>query len=123
MYSVSGWTRFTANKKVQRSKSGARVGATSLILASLAYVPSTGPFTPAMLLTLVALGGAIIAASLGALRLAAVTFFMVCATFILASRSLTGLVRVDYLMVALAIVAVVFGLVLFAQYKRKVTDT
>ena len=103
---------------MQQSKFGTWVGAISLILAALAYVPSTGPFTPAILLTFIALGGAIIAASLGALRLAAITFYMVCATFIVASGSFSGLVRVDYLMVALAIVAVVFGLVLYAQYKR-----
>jgi len=108
---------------VQQSKFGAWIGAISLILASLAYVPSTGPFTPAMLLTFVALGGAIIAALLGALRLAAITFFMVCATFIVASRSFSGLVRVDYLMVALAIVAIVFGIILYGQYKRQAPDT
>ena len=94
-----------------------------MILASLAYVPSTGPFTPAMLLTFVALGGAIIAALLGALRLAAITFFMVCATFIVASRSFGGLVRVDYLMLVLAIVAVVFGVILYAQYRTQAPDT
>ena len=108
---------------MRQYSSGAWVGAISLILASLAYVPATGPFTPAILLTFIALGGAIITALLGALRLAVIIFFMVCATFIVASRSFGGLVRVDYLMLALAIVAVVFGVILYAQYKRQAPDT
>jgi len=99
---------------------GIWAGTTSLILASIAYVPSTAAFTAAILLTLVSLAGAIIAALLGALRLAAVTLFVVCATFILALRSFDGLVRIDYLMVALAAVAVFFAGLLYGQYKRQV---
>jgi hypothetical protein len=107
---------------VRQSSLGTWVGATSLILASLAYVPSTGPFTPAILLTIVALVGAVVAALLSALRLAVITFFIVCATFIVASRSFDGLVRIEYLMVALAIVAVVFGILLYGQYKSQATN-
>ena len=93
------------------------------MLVSLAYVPSTGPFTPAIVLTFVALGGAVIAALLGALRLAAITFFMVCATFIVVSRSFSGLIRVEYLMLVLAVVAVVFTVILYGQYKRQASDS
>ena len=103
---------------MKHSNLGKWVGVISLILATLAFVPSVSAFTPAILLTLFAFIGATIAALLGSLRLAVLTFFIVSATFILASQSWRGVVQMEYLVVAFATMALVFGAALYGQYKK-----
>ena len=99
------------------------IGFFSLVLTAVAFVPSTAAFTPAILLTFIGFIGATIAAVLGSLRIAAVTFFIVCATLIVTSQSFGGLARVEYLMLVFAAVAIVFGVALYAQYKKSISGS
>ena len=106
-----------------KSKIGYCVGGLSLLFAALAYIPSAAAFTPAILLTLVAFVGSVIAAGFGSYRLAAVTLFLVGATFLTASHTFSGIIRVEYLMILLAGVAVILSAILYGQYKRATSDT
>ncbi len=104
---------------MKKRRAGEYVGGLSLALVAVAYIPSAAAFTPAILLTFIGFIGGIIAAFLGALRLAVVTLFLAGATFIVSTHSFTGLARVEYLMLAFAVVAIALALFLFRQYQRK----
>jgi hypothetical protein len=97
---------------------GFLVGKISLAIAVLAYFPSVAPFTPAILLSFLAFFGAVIAALSGAYRTAALTAYVVAATFLVSpiSRGIERYVNLGYLIVGLAVLGAIIAIALYRQY-------
>src|SRR5690242_13636398 len=66
-----------------RQRISGAIAVASLFLAIAAYYPSAAAFAPAILLSFVAAGGALITACLGFVRLAIVTLLVVAATVLI----------------------------------------
>lgn len=98
---------------------GFLVGRISLAVAVLAYYPSIAPFTPAILLSLLAFFGAVIAALSGAYRTASLTAYVVVATLLVSpiSKWIERYVDLGYLVVGQAILGAVIAVALYRHYK------
>jgi hypothetical protein len=96
------------------------IATASVVLAIAAYVPSSAPFTPAILLSFVAAFGAVATALLGFVRRATITLLVVAATVVVSpgfSRWI-AFQRVDWVMLGCAVVIAIIGAVLFWDYRR-----
>jgi hypothetical protein len=93
----------------------------SLVLAVVAYVPSAAAFTPAILLSFVALIGALATAVLGSVRLAIVTLLVVASTVMVSPLFSRWFVvaRVDFLMVLCAAVIAAVSAILLWDHRRR----
>ena len=97
------------------------VATASMILAVVAYYPSAAAFTPAILLSLVAASGALVAAGFGRVRSAISTLAVVVATILVSPVVFPSLAepRGSRLILGLAVGASVIGIVLFWDFKRR----
>lgn len=97
------------------------IATASLLLAVAAYYPSAAAFTPAIVLSFVAAGGALVTACFGFVRLAIVTLLVVTATVLISPWFFPsfGEPHVERVMLgsALGVAAVCF--VLLWDFKRR----
>jgi hypothetical protein len=104
-----------------RKRFGLYIGGVSLLLAAIAYAPSAAAFTPAIYLSLVAAAGAVVGLCFGAVRVTTLTFAIVFLTFLgspLASQVFEGFRAPRYFLLSSAVGLVLFGGLLFWDFKR-----
>ena len=92
----------------------------AVVLSLVSFVLGSAPFTPAMLLVLVAAPLALVSALLGAWRRAIITVYFSMATWFVLPISRELFFRIDYLLVFMALIGAVIGGILYYDYKRKV---
>ena len=103
--------------------SGLVPGTLSLLLALLAYIFGSAPFTPTLALLLLALPLALLAGFMGAWRLALVTlYFSTSICFVVFLAGPLSL-RLDYLLLLLSIVGTALAGGLFYCYRRTLRIT
>ncbi|MCH8335645.1 MAG: hypothetical protein IIC61_07100 [Proteobacteria bacterium] len=95
------------------------------MLAVVAYIPSAAAFTPAILGSLAAAIGALVAARMGARRLAVLSFYFIGATVVISPVfwNIDAFVRSDYLMVVLAAIGLVVAGMLWRNHRRAPSGT
>ena len=96
----------------------------SLVLASLAFIPSAAAFTPANGLSALALATAVWAALLGAWRTSALAIVIIGATVLVSPAFFPReeLVRVEHVFVGAPLAVVLLGLVLYLNYRKYAKD-
>lgn len=108
-----------------RRSSAALAAAIALVLALLAFALGSAPFTPALLLTAIALPLAALAAWLGAWRQAVLALYFSCAAWAGVPLAQKLSVRIDYSLLFLAFLGLVGALVLYCgyEYSRRREDS
>jgi hypothetical protein len=103
-----------------RKAAASSVAVASLILAVAAYFPSAAAFTPAVLLSFAAAGGALATAYFGFVRLATITLLVVSATVLISPWFFESLTEPHTARVMLASVIgiAVVGFVLLWHFRR-----
>ena len=89
-----------------------------MVMSMIAFVLGTAPFTPAMILSVIALPLAVLSYFLEARRLALLTVYWVTASFLVVPVSRILQIRIDYLLVLLGISGLVLTAVAFVTYSR-----
>jgi hypothetical protein len=97
------------------------IAVTSLVLAAAAYYPSAAAFTPAIVLSFVAAGGALVTACLGFVRLAIVTLLAVAATVLISPLFFPSFSEPDAvpLMLGSVVVVMLVGFVLLWDFRAR----
>lgn len=95
-------------------------GLVALVMALLAFMLGSAPFTPALVLTVPAVAVAVVSGLYGAWRFAVVAIYFSCAAWlpVLMARSFN--VRLDYMLLALGILGLGVAGVLFHGHVRSV---
>ena len=103
-----------------RKAAAPSVAVASLILAFAAYFPSAAAFMPAVVLSFVAAGGALVTAYFGFVRLAIVTLLVVAATVLISPWFFGSLTEphTPRVMLASAISIAIIGFVLLWHFRR-----
>lgn len=92
-------------------------------MAIVSFLLTTTVFAPAILLTSASFAGSIISAILGSLRLSALGFFFVAATFLLISQQFRGPAQIEWLVMGFVVVGVTLGVILYAQFRKQTSTT
>jgi hypothetical protein len=103
-------------KDEKKNRKGLVIGVVSLALAVLAYVPSAAAFVPAIILSILALFGAILAALFRAWRTALITAYTVGATVIASPIFFPLTTNIEKWMVLMGIIGMVFSIFLYTNY-------
>lgn len=98
-------------------------GLISLVMALLAFLLGSAPFTPALGLTIVAVPLAVVSGFYGAWRIGVVSIYFSCAAWLplLAVRSIN--IRLDYMLAALGMIGLGIAGALLYEYMRSVRVT
>ena len=94
------------------------VASFALVMALVAFVLGSAPFTPALALAAVAIPIALSTLLLGMRRLSIVTIYWALAAFLSVPLSRWLLVRLDYMLVILAAVGIALSSMFLLQYVR-----
>lgn len=94
------------------------LGGVALALSMMAFVLGTAPFTPAMVLSVIALPLAVLSYYLGARTFAFLAGYWITASFLVVPVSQTMRFRIDYLLVLFGIGGLVLTVVLYVIYSR-----
>jgi hypothetical protein len=104
---------------MRRKEISARIlGGVALALSVTAFTLGTAPFTPAMVLSVIALPLAVLSYILEARRLALLAVYWITASFLVVPLSRTLQFRLDYLLVLLGISGLVLTTVIYVTYSR-----
>lgn len=90
----------------------------ALIMALIAFVLGSAPFTPAIVLAVVALPLAIVCSFFGVWRLSIITAYWAAAAFLTHPVSRTSYIQVDMALLILAVVGIGLSLILYFGYSR-----
>ena len=93
----------------------------SLVMAVTAFVLGSAPFTPALVLALIALPLAIGCSFLGVWRLATITVYWAIAAFLAVPMSRNLGIQEDFSLVILGVVGLVLSAFLYVDYLRSRT--
>ena len=94
------------------------LGWLALIFALLAYTLGSAPFTPAMVLLLLALPLALVTGLMGAWRLALVTVYFSTAAWFVIPLAKGLAFRIDYLLALMGLIGIILGGSLVYFYRR-----
>lgn len=101
-------------------RAGVWIGTTSLLLSAISFILSAAPFTPAVLLSLFTIPGAVLSAAWGARRLAAMTSYLILSAALISpiGERLFPNISPNKSILVLPTVAVVLALALIWNYRR-----
>lgn len=97
----------------------------SLMSAILAFLPSIAPFTPALLLSVISFIGAIIGILSGWWRVAILTIYIVCSTFLVSPifSWIEEIVELGLLVYSLLLFNFILAVGLFLDYRKSDSNT
>lgn len=98
-------------------------GSLALLLALIAFVLGSAPFTPALALLLLALPLALLSGFMDAWRLAVVTLYFATAICFIVFLAGSLSIRVDYLIALTGLAGIALGGVLFYFYKQTIATS